>query len=105
MHWCNDLRHTLLVFTLYWLIISAATTNRTIDDTYGDSVTGALVKYTSNWNAGPACTGCAIQPNKTYAFGGTWHDTTSNNPNTTSPHSATFTFNGTLLPFWRIIRN
>ena len=89
----------LLSSTLHWLLVYASVTNRTIDDTYGDSATGLQVQYTSNWHTGPGCTVCAVQPNKTLAFGGTWHDTTSNNPNSTSPHSATLKFNGMPLSF------
>ncbi|KZT74166.1 hypothetical protein DAEQUDRAFT_761603 [Daedalea quercina L-15889] len=87
----------LLVVLLHSLSAFALLTNRTIDDTYGDLVTNLQVAYTSNWNPGQACSGCAVQPNKAEAFSGTWHDTTSNNPNATSPHSATLQFNGTAI--------
>lgn len=79
---------------LYFTLVSTSTTYRTIDDTYGDSVTQFQVAYTENWNRGQDCTGCGVQPDKSQAFYGTWHDTTSNNPNSTSPHSATVKFNG-----------
>ena len=52
---------------------------RTIDDTYGDSVTGALPTYsdTDCWNQGP-CSTCFLKPDASKAHDGTWHDTSSN---------------------------
>ena len=89
---------TLLQVFTYILIRSllavARSTNRTIDDTFGDSVTQLQVTYTSNWHVGQTCSVCAVSPNRAQAYGGTWHDTTSNNPNSTAPHSASFRFNG-----------
>lgn len=93
-----------VIFFYYLLVpslsISAGLTNRTIDDTYGDLVTNVLVEYTHNWNSQPGCAGCKVQPDSSRAYSGTWHDTTTNAPNTTEPHSATLKFNGTpyLLP-------
>ncbi|EPT00090.1 hypothetical protein FOMPIDRAFT_1123150 [Fomitopsis schrenkii] len=95
----------LVYFTLQWLLVSASATNRTIDDTYGDPVTQFQVAYTANWNPGQSCTGCAVQPDPSQAFDGTWHDTTSNNPNSTSPHSATLKFNGTAIWVYCILAN
>ncbi|EPT00125.1 hypothetical protein FOMPIDRAFT_90766 [Fomitopsis schrenkii] len=80
---------------------------RYIDDTYGDSVTGAQPSYSSDgadcWNKGPGCSACTLQPQASQAHNGTWHDTTSdvcNNAlsnNGTAGHSVTFSFNGTSL--------
>ncbi|KAJ7651144.1 hypothetical protein FB45DRAFT_780465 [Roridomyces roridus] len=52
-------------------------TNRTIDDTNGDSVTGVVPTYTpsSVW-AGPSCQGCAILPDTSKVFDGTYHAAT-----------------------------
>ncbi|KAJ6604211.1 hypothetical protein DFH09DRAFT_1121977 [Mycena vulgaris] len=57
----------------------AANTNRTIDDTNGDSVGGTVPVYSpsSSW-AGSSCTGCAIQPSTSDAFDGTWSAATYN---------------------------
>ena len=68
--------------------------NRTIDDTYGDPITGRQVEYSSNWHAGQNCSVCTLSPSQAQAVEGTWHDTTSNNPNSTTPHTATIRFNG-----------
>lgn len=96
MRWSHCL--TLFCFTLQWLLVSGSVTHRTIDDTYGDWVTHSQVEYTGYWNAGQGCGGCAVQPNRAQAIEGTWHDTTSNSPNSASTHSATLKFNG---PYFR----
>lgn len=66
--------------------------NRTIDDTYGDSVTGLQVVYSEVWNIGQLCPGCGVQPNASEVFDGTWHDTTTSISNTAN--NATITFIG-----------
>ncbi|KAJ7456582.1 hypothetical protein FB451DRAFT_1098704 [Mycena latifolia] len=64
---------------LFGVLSYAASTNRTIDDTDGDSVTGAVPTYTpSSSFAGPSCSGCAIQPSTDDAFDGTWSAATYN---------------------------
>ncbi|KAI0925162.1 hypothetical protein AcW2_005843 [Taiwanofungus camphoratus] len=52
--------------------------NVTIDDTYGDEITGQQPIYTpsSDWDQGEICTGCALHPNPLNAFYHTWHDST-----------------------------
>ena len=82
--------------TLQWLFVCASVTNRTIDDTYGDSVTQLQVEYSGSdyWHAGQDCTVCAIHPDKNQTFAGTWHDTTTSRPDDDSPHSAALKFNG-----------
>ncbi|KAH9930963.1 uncharacterized protein B0H18DRAFT_952965 [Fomitopsis serialis] len=74
---------------------------RTIDDTYGDSVTGATPTYldTNCWNKGPGCSVCVAQPDPSQAHNGTWHDTqssTCNNVFINSPtvHTVSFAFTG-----------
>jgi hypothetical protein len=57
--------------------VAAMVTNRTIDDHTGDAVTGLLPLYSGSWNYGPMCTGCLVHPNATYAYEGSWHDTTA----------------------------
>lgn len=72
-------------FVLSFLIIIIQTfsfafslrTNRTIDDTYGDSATGLQVAFSNNWNTGQLCPGCGVQPDANEAFEGSWHDTTT----------------------------
>lgn len=84
---------TLLPSLLFFLVATAKPTNRTIDDQWGDSVTGALPVYSANWNYGPDCTVCQVVPSQSMAFENTWHDTTSTIPNT-SGHSVTLGFTG-----------
>ncbi|KAH9930961.1 uncharacterized protein B0H18DRAFT_872467 [Fomitopsis serialis] len=78
---------------------------RTIDDTYGDSVTGVLPTYGANWNAGQTCSGCAVQPSPSGTYRGTWHDTTSDNPNSTTGHAVTLEFTGTAISVYCILVN
>ena len=78
---------------------------RTIDDTYGDSVTGALPTYsdTDCWHQNP-CANCSLKPDASQAHNGTWHDTSSNaciGMNTASAmqadHSVSFSFVGAFV--------
>ncbi|KAH9842356.1 uncharacterized protein C8Q71DRAFT_699030 [Rhodofomes roseus] len=83
---------------------------RTIDDTYGDSVTGATPTYSNAacWNEGPSCSICVSQPDPAQAHNGTWHDTQSNVcsnalSNDTTDHTVMFTFTGTTLTVYCIL--
>ena len=71
---------SLLLFAVLQFV-NATQVNRTIDDTQGDSVTGAKPTYVPStggvW-AGPDCSGCAIHPNRALAFDGTWTAATYN---------------------------
>ena len=73
--------------------VACTQTNRTIDDYWGDSVTGALPVYSVNWNYGQNCTICRVRPTLSETFDNTWHDTTSNSPSTTG-HYVTLKFTG-----------
>ncbi|KZT74171.1 hypothetical protein DAEQUDRAFT_761607 [Daedalea quercina L-15889] len=97
-------RGILFVALLLSAFVLAAATNRTIDDTYGDSVTGALPSYSESWNIGQECTGCRVQPSPSDVFRGSWHDTTSDNPNTTT-HSVTLSFQGTAIWVYCVLVN
>jgi hypothetical protein len=59
----------------------SAATNRTIDDTYGDSVTGEKPVYSPStphtWD-NASCAGCLVKPDNTKAFNGTWTAATYN---------------------------
>lgn len=75
---------------------NAARTNRTIDDTYGDSVTGALPTYTPpvDWTAGQNCSDCLVAPRDlSQVLNGTWHDTSQFYTSDTE-HRITVTFSG-----------
>ncbi|KAH9930986.1 uncharacterized protein B0H18DRAFT_120691 [Fomitopsis serialis] len=97
----------LLLSIVLQCILSVCGEIRTIDDTYGDSVTGATPVYPNEdcWNEGPGCSACVLQPDPSEAHNGTWHDTTSNICTTQYPptHSVTFSFNGTALSVYCII--
>jgi hypothetical protein len=49
---------------------AAVPTNRTIDDQFGDSATGALPTYSPSdrWTEGTQCTTCLAQPDPELAF-------------------------------------
>ncbi|KAJ7232170.1 hypothetical protein B0H12DRAFT_1223260 [Mycena haematopus] len=68
--------------------------NRTIDDFYGDLVTGAVPSYEPSgvWHAAVNnnCTTSFVQPDPGQAFDSTWHDTTSQN--SSDPYSVTLQF-------------
>ena len=74
-------RAVLGPFTLLLLVCTtrALLVNRTIDDTNGDPTTGLKPIYLPNgpWN-GASCSGCAINPNQSLAFDGTWSAATYN---------------------------
>ena len=72
-------------------------TNRTIDDNYGDSATGAKPTYSDGWNYGPDCPGCFVQPVVGETFDKSWHDVTAS-PSDPAPRNVTLTFTGTCMP-------
>ncbi|KAI0736638.1 hypothetical protein C8Q72DRAFT_768914 [Fomitopsis betulina] len=102
--WLWAFKVTLFVELLFSASVSAGQSNRTIDDTNGDSVTGALPSYSSSWNVGQDCPGCRVQPSASDCFEGTWHDTTSDN-GVSTPHTVTFSFQGTAVWVYCILIN
>ena len=75
-HTHTSLTYPTLALAFFFLTVVSAEI-RTIDDTYGDSVTGVLPAYsdTNCWNPNP-CSICTLQPNASRTYNGTWHDTT-----------------------------
>ena len=73
---------------------SAVLVNRTIDDQFGDPITSTYPVYSpvGDWQQGATCSDCAIKPDVSKAFDGTWHDSTFY-PGST-PKSVSVTFNG-----------
>lgn len=60
------------------LVASQKTSSRTIDDEFGDLVTGVKPTYvpaSGSWH-NTDCPGCAIHPDKNSVFRGTWHAAT-----------------------------
>ncbi|KAJ7468724.1 hypothetical protein FB451DRAFT_1039118 [Mycena latifolia] len=79
-----------------------AVSNRTIDDTNGDEITGFLPIYEprDSWNTDGACPKCAVHPDPSLAFDHTWHDgTTNQNP----PYSVEIHFTGTAVYLFCIV--
>ena len=75
----------LVALDITLLACASQITNRTIDDTLGDFVTGDKPSYVPSagiWNS-VNCSSCVIQPNSSQTFRGTWHETTASalNPN------------------------
>ncbi|KZT69026.1 hypothetical protein DAEQUDRAFT_765805 [Daedalea quercina L-15889] len=101
----------LIRLILFLLLVApqpapAAVTNRTIDDEFGDSITGRPPYYgSSGWNYGPSCPGCKAQPAPEDVFMGSWHDTTSTTPSDGPAHTVSITFNGTAVWVYCIVPN
>ncbi|KAJ8503619.1 hypothetical protein ONZ45_g10713 [Pleurotus djamor] len=76
--------------------------NVTIDDEYGDLLTGALPSYeqADAWHQGNSCLPCAAKLNSSKTFMQTWHDNTSNGGKLVS---MTFNFTGTALYVYCVI--
>ncbi|KAF8217078.1 hypothetical protein K438DRAFT_1559193 [Mycena galopus ATCC 62051] len=75
----------------------------TIDDTDGDSVTGAQPVYSGNFSPNSDCDGCTVHPDPTQAHDGTWHD--SSQFNGAGPVSVTLSFTGTGISVFCILAN
>ena len=87
-------RRAIFISLCFLIPVLAEPVNRTIDDYFGDSVTGRQVEYSGYWNVGQTCVVCAIHPDANEAYAGTWHDVTSNYPNTSIADYMTVQFNG-----------
>ncbi|EPT06109.1 hypothetical protein FOMPIDRAFT_1109836 [Fomitopsis schrenkii] len=81
----------------------AAATIVTIDDEYGDSLTGALPVYEGAWKFGPDCSDCLLQPSPADAYRSGWHDTTTSTQY--AQQTVTLTFNGTAISVYCIVPN
>ena len=73
-------------------LAKALVVNRTIDDHYGDSVTGRLPVYSGEWDYGPTCPECSVQPSLQDVFMSSWHETTSSSQY--AHDTVTLLFNG-----------
>ncbi|KAH9926222.1 uncharacterized protein B0H18DRAFT_876542 [Fomitopsis serialis] len=94
-----------IILSLLSKRIGATSTNRTIDDYYGDSVTGLLPVYSDNWNYGPTCSVCEAQPAANLTFDASWHDANSNSPSNSTVHTITLSFTGTAIWVYGIMLN
>ncbi|KAI0758508.1 hypothetical protein BC629DRAFT_1273821, partial [Irpex lacteus] len=79
--------------------------NYTIDDQLGDEKTGRLVTYTPPgvWSQGSGCSYCALKPDNSSAFDGTWHDGTHIPDRDVEPLAFEFKFNGTAFYIFNIL--
>jgi hypothetical protein len=68
----------LLLLVLFHGVF-ATITNITVDDEYGDQLTGARPSYSpaAGWGQGANCTGCQVQPDPTFVYDRTWHFATT----------------------------
>ncbi|TCD69456.1 hypothetical protein EIP91_007582 [Steccherinum ochraceum] len=84
---------------------STGIVNRTIDDQFGDEVTGLQVTYTpaALWAQGNGCSGCASHPNSSLVFNETWHDGTYTPSHGDDPLSFAFKFNGTAVYVFNVL--
>ena len=73
--------------------------NWSIDDTLGDAVTGMIPTYTPGnfWHKAGGCTSCAIHPDSSMVFRGTWHETTYRYDGSMDDVSLEFSFTGIYL--------
>ncbi|KAJ7191795.1 hypothetical protein GGX14DRAFT_380733 [Mycena pura] len=91
-------------FLIHFLTCFANVSNRTIDDTYGDAVTGFIPIYTSaSWNVGQNCSWCSVRPDPNQAFDSSWHDITYNDGD--EPPSVALEFTGTAIYLFSIVPN
>ncbi|KAJ7879231.1 hypothetical protein B0H14DRAFT_2341560 [Mycena olivaceomarginata] len=75
----------------------------TIDDTTGDSLTGAQPSYSGSFSANSNCDGCLVHPDPQRAHGGTWHD--SSQFGGAPPVSVTLSFTGIGIDVFCILAN
>ncbi|KAJ7799868.1 hypothetical protein B0H14DRAFT_2387743 [Mycena olivaceomarginata] len=80
----------------------------TIDDTTGDSLTGAQPTYSGSFSAvrlqiNSNCDGCLVHPDPQRAHGGTWHD--SSQFGGAPPVSVTLSFTGIGIDVFCILAN
>ncbi|EDR13621.1 uncharacterized protein LACBIDRAFT_322690 [Laccaria bicolor S238N-H82] len=71
----------------------AALVNQTIDDYFGDPISGTFPIYSpaNMWQQGNGCTTCLVRPDVSIPFDGTWHDSTFLIGGATRSVSITFT--------------
>ncbi|GJE89302.1 hypothetical protein PsYK624_053990 [Phanerochaete sordida] len=99
-------RCDLLSSQLHCAIVPVYTRNITVDDQGIDPTTGTYITYEAEWAVGPDCSSCGSQPDPTFAYDGTWHDTSYSIIN---PHdfvrNATFRFTGTAIYVYGMVNS
>lgn len=96
----------LFASLLFGYDVMSLQTNRTIDDQFGDSVTGVLPEYSppALWDKGITCANCTVHLDPSRVLYGSWHDTT-HRPGEPDQHSITMRFNGTAVYVYNIVAN
>ncbi|EIW56430.1 uncharacterized protein TRAVEDRAFT_83638, partial [Trametes versicolor FP-101664 SS1] len=91
--------------------LGQTSSNRTIDDQKGDTVTGFMPTYFPRdfkWNIGQTCTACTVKSgtliDPDQVFDGTWHDATHYGQNDTTI-SVQVDFTGTAVYMYNILVN
>lgn len=86
----------LLLPLLMVLDTSLAGRNATIDDQWGDELTGLVPVLTpaNEWQQGAECAGCQLKPNASLAYDHTWHDSTWDPVRRPIPPAVQLLFNG-----------
>ncbi|KAJ6592291.1 hypothetical protein DFH09DRAFT_1306165 [Mycena vulgaris] len=98
--------HLLFYILLGQIARTAATlSNRTIDDTKGDIVSGLLPVYSpaASFSLNSNCSKCSVKLDPSQVFDGTWHDS-SQLPGG-KPVSITLSFHGTAIYVFCILAN
>ncbi|KAI0760675.1 hypothetical protein C8Q74DRAFT_1441246 [Fomes fomentarius] len=97
------LRCHILLFALLIEWGRALSVNRTIDNRYGDSVTGQLPLFMPDpWSEGDQCPGCHAQPDPKQCHNGTWSDTTHHD-GLDDGRNVTVQFTGTAVYAYHIL--
>ncbi|KAJ7148412.1 hypothetical protein C8R43DRAFT_889037 [Mycena crocata] len=101
----------LNVVVLLFILISHASmslavlSSATIDDSTGDSKTGAMPEYSppGAFTLNSNCNGCLVHADPTRAFGNSWHD--SSQFGGAAPVSVTLSFSGNGIDVYCILAN
>ncbi|KAJ6582082.1 hypothetical protein B0H19DRAFT_927985 [Mycena capillaripes] len=98
----SDVLVLLLILSHAALSLGSVQT-ATIDDTKGDSNTGAQPVYSpaTSFSLNSNCDGCSVHANPASAFDNTWHD--SSQLNGAGPVSVTLSFTGTAIEVFCIL--
>ncbi|KAI0717143.1 hypothetical protein C8Q76DRAFT_616887, partial [Earliella scabrosa] len=102
------LYHCFALITVVAEWAHSRSVNRTIDDQWGDSLSGALPQYDppDRWQQGLHCRTCAISFDTSLVYRGTWHDSTAYDPDDDPiPHTLTVEFVGTAVYVYNVLAN
>ncbi|KAH9922999.1 hypothetical protein B0H21DRAFT_701362 [Amylocystis lapponica] len=97
---------TLFTFlSIHSFFATASLQNVTVDDTYGDPLTGEMFVYapTAEWSIGQDCSSCTAHVDANDAYNGTWHDNSAFEATNNHPSNASISFNGTAVYVYCIL--